>query len=265
MTRPLRALIADDEAPARQRLIQLLQDVAPASRLGGVEVVGESAHGEATLDMAAQLRPDLVFLDVEMPEMSGLEVAARLGTGPSIVFTTAFDQYALSAFELGALDYLRKPFGADRLRIALARLNAQPTVASQPTHSHFEERLDLVREAQTLEMRPIARLFVRDRNRIVVVRVADIERLAGEDDYVALHMTASAGGKMHLVYLTLAEFERRLDPAQFLRVHRSHIVNLDHVAALEPFDATRLSVVLRSGARITASRSASRDLRRLAI
>ena len=265
MTRPLRALIADDEAPARQRLIQLLQDVAPASRLGGVEVVGESAHGEATLDMAAQLRPDLVFLDVEMPEMSGLEVAVRLGSGPSIVFTTAYEQYAISAFELGALDYLRKPFGADRLRIALARLGERRTVTSEPENCDLKERLDLVRGAQALEAMPIARLFVRDRNRIVVVRVSDIERLAGEDDYVALHMAPSAGGRMHLVYLTLAEFERRLDPAQFLRVHRSHIVNLDHVVALEPYDATRLSVVLRSGARITASRNASRDLRRLAV
>lgn len=261
----LRALIADDEKPARQRLVQLLSEVAPVHAPEGIEVVGEATHGDEALDMVSQLRPDIVFLDVAMPEMSGIDVAERMAPGPSVVFTTAYDQYAVSAFELGAIDYLRKPFGAERLRLALSRLSRRTTSADPTDDLTLSERIGFARSIKAIDAPPLTRLFVRDRHRITVVPVGDIERLAGEDDYVALHLATSAGGRTHLVYLTLTEFERRLDPTQFVRVHRSHIVNLDHVVALEPGDPTRLSVVMRSGARIMASRKCSRELRGLAI
>lgn len=296
---PLRAIIVDDEAPARARLRQLLAEVAPPDDAEGVTLLGEAASGPEALALVARTRaagtpPDLVFLDVQMPEMDGLTLLRRLEADPDAapvaVLTTAFDKYAVAAFELGALDYLRKPFGATRLAAALARVrlmrrardgrpsrdasssDGAPTAASAGLAStesaepaSAAERLRWAAAATAPEAGPLTRLFVRDRGRIVVVRVADVERLEGEDDYVAVHVAPAAGGRRHLVYLTLQEFERRLDPTQFLRVHRSHIVNLEHVVALAPHDATRLQLELRSGARIVASRTCSRELRTLVI
>jgi two-component system LytT family response regulator len=253
----LRALLVDDEAPARATLRHLLHD------LGGVDVVGEAEDAPTAVRLAVATAPDLVFLDVEMPETNGLLLAQRLPDGPQVVFTTAYDQYAAAAFELGAVDYLRKPFGRERLAAAVTRArqmmgHARPV--DDESTVDLAERMRWVARA-TSGAAPLERLFVRDRGRIVVVRTADIVRLAGEDDYVAVH----AEGRRLLVYLTLGEFERRLDPARFVRVHRSHIVNLDFVTALVPYDAARLEVRLRDGSSVVASRTASRELRQLVI
>ncbi len=247
----LRALLVDDEAPARATLRHLLDGAE-------VTIVGEAEDGETALRAAAELAPDLVFLDVQMPEMTGLEVLERLPGTPSVVFTTAFDSYAVAAFELGAVDYLRKPFGRERLAAALARVRA---VRDRTPAADTAGRVRWAIGATAGGAPPLSRLFIRDRGQIVPLRVDEIERLEGEDDYVGLH----ARGRRHLVYLTLNEFERRLDPDHFLRVHRSHIVNLDHVAALVPYDGTRLQVQMRDGTTLIASRTCSRRLRQIVI
>lgn len=239
------ALIADDEPLARRRLRELL---------GGVrwlECVGEAADGEEAVREVDRLKPDLLFLDIEMPGLTGLEVLRRIRHRPVVIFTTAFDRYAVTAFELQALDYLLKPFGPERFSRALERAR---TALRRPRDEGADDRLQ---DAMASDA-PLTRIFVRSRGRVVPVAVADIGRLEAQDDYVALH----AGGHQWLVHLPLGEIERRLDPARFTRVHRSHLVNLDHVAGLTQKDGGRLEIEMRDGSRVMASRTGSRELRR---
>ena len=238
------ALIADDEAPARKRLRDLLGPVT------WVEVVGDTADGPATIEAVDRLEPDLLFLDLQMPGCDGLEVVRRIAHQPAIVFTTAHNRYAVAAFELGAIDYLLKPFGRERFALALERLR---DVRSRRAEPRVTER---TAEALNPSAR-LSRLFVRTRGRIIVIPIGDIQRFEARDDYTALF----AGTQRHLVHLRLADLEQRLDPATFARVHRSHIVNLDFVEAMIPNEDGRLEVVLRDGTRLMASRSRSRELR----
>jgi len=240
----LTAVIADDEAPARKRLRDLLQDVA------WIEIVDDCADGPATVQAVDRLRPDLLFLDLEMPGCDGLEVSGRISHRPAIVFTTAHNRYAVAAFELGAVDYLLKPFGRERLDLALERLrdvrsrSPEPSVVERATQA-------LDRSAR------LTRLFVRARGRIIVVPLAEVQRIEARDDYCALYCK----DQRHLVHLRLTELEERLDPAVFQRIHRSHIVNLNFVEAMIPAPDARLEIVLRDGTRLMASRSRSRELR----
>lgn len=242
------ALIADDEPLARQKLRGFLTDVP------WLECVGETADGPATVQALDTLKPDLLLLDIQMPGCSGLAVLERATHTPVVIFTTAYDKYAVAAFELQALDYLLKPFGRERFLASIER-----------ARDELERRqdvpvLDRAREAFAPSTQ-LTRLFVRDRGRIVPVRVAEIERLEARDDYVALHLA----GRRHLVHMPMAEFTRRLDPERFLQVHRSHIVNLDHVLALVPYDGSRLLVEMRDGTKIMASRRRSKELRHAAV
>ena len=246
-----RTLVVEDEPIARAQLLHLLADV------DWIECVGEAPDGRTAVDAIERLAPDLVFLDIEMPELDGLEVLRRIRHDPAIVFTTAYDRFAVAAFELEAIDYLLKPFGRDRLFAALERVRRSVAASGAvPMLRRAGEALEQLSGAGPLE-----RIFVRDRGRILPLAVVDIERLEADDDYVAVH----ARGRRFLVYLGMNDFEARLDAKRFLRIHRSHIVNLDHVAALVPFDATRLQVEMRDGTKLTASRTRSRELRGLAI
>lgn len=242
------ALIADDEPLARQKLRELLVEVP------WLECVGEAADGLETLRQLERARPAVLFLDIQMPGLSGLEVLARATHKPAVIFTTAYDRYAVAAFELQALDYLLKPFGRGRFLAAIERLR------EAVEHGAEEPALERAQEALA-PGRYLTRLFVRDRGRILPVRIADIHRLEARDDYVAVHV---AGGR-HLVHMPMSEFSRRLDPERFLQVHRSHIVNLDHVQALVPYDGSRLQVEMRDGTRIMASRTRSKHLRQEAV
>lgn len=246
-----RAIVVEDEPIARQQLRELLLEIE------WIEWVGEAADGRSAVATIDELKPDLVFLDIEMPEMSGLDVLSSIRHDPAVVFTTAYDKFAVTAFELEAIDYLLKPFGRERLRAALERVRrAVADDADVPVARRAHDALGLLSGEG-----PLTRLFVRDRGRILPVAVKDIERLEADDDYVAVHVR----GRRFLVYLGMNEFEARLDPSRFLRIHRSHIVNLDHVAALVPFDATRLQIEMKDGAKLIASRTRSRELRGLAV
>ena len=250
----IRALIVEDEPLARRTLRDMLADVP------WLECVGEAETGPQAVEMIDALRPDLVLLDIEMPELNGIQVLDRITHEPAVIFTTAYDRYAVSAFELEALDYLLKPFGQERCLAALERARrALPPngSATEPASPSLVERARHVLG----ESGPLTRLFVRDRDRIVPVSTSDIERLEAADDYVDVHTKS----RSYLVYLTLNDFERRLDPERFIRVHRAHIVNLDFVKQLVPFDGSRMQIEMRDGTKILASRTRSKELRQLAI
>ncbi len=244
----LTLVIADDEELARQDLRRL------AEELPDVRVVGEAEDGPTALRLIDELRPDLVLLDLEMPGMSGLEVARRMRHRPAVVFTTVFDQNAVAAFELQAVDYLLKPFDDERFKAAIDRARQRSQAPSDLTDG---ERL---RHA-LYESGHLSRVFVRDRNRILVVPTSEIERLEARGDYVALH----TGSKRHLVQVAIADMERMLDPGRFVRVHRSHIVNLDYVVAFTTDPKGSLEVELRSGTRLSVSRSRAQALRNLVL
>jgi len=239
------ALIAEDEAPARESLREHL------ARTPWIEIVAEAVDGTSALALADARRPDLLFLDVRLPEMSGLEVARRIRHPAEIVFTTAYDRFAVAAFEIGALDYLVKPFGRDRLASALGRVRARLGQTLVPAS-------DRVRSS--LSPGPLSRLFARQGDRIVPIAAQGIRRIQARGDYAEVH--AEEG--VFLLHVSLAELAGRLDPARFRQVHRSHIVNLDAVEHFRPYDDRRLAITLRDGTVVVASRAASEELRRLA-
>lgn len=244
----LTLVIAEDEELARERL-RMLADGLPDLR-----ILGEAEDGPAALRLIDELRPDLVLLGLAMPGMSGIEVTRRMRHRPSVVFTTAFDQNAIAAFELQAVDYLLKPFDDERFKAAIDRARER---SQTPSELADGERL---RQA-VYESGHLTRIFVRDRNRILVVPTAEIERLEARGDYVALH----AGTRRHLVQVTIADMERMLDPGRFVRVHRSHIVNLDYVVAFTTDPKGALEVELRSGTKLSVSRSRAQALRNLVL
>ena len=242
--RTVRALIVEDEALARQNLREYLEAV------DWVLLVGEAADGKEAVRLATSLKPDLLFLDVRLPELSGLEVARAIGGSAEIVFTTAYDRFAIAAFELGAIDYLVKPFGRERFATTLERLKAR---LGQPADPASER-------ASTLAPGPLDRLYARQGERIVPIAVASIVRIQAQGDYAEVHAAAGT----FLLHISVSELCERLDPARFLRVHRSHVVNLDFVEQLRAHEDRRLRVVLKNGTEVVASRAASEELRKLA-
>jgi two-component system LytT family response regulator len=242
----IRALIAEDEPLARRKLRRLLSDFED------VEIVGETTEGGDTVRAIDRLEPELVFLDIQLPGATGLQVLAKTEHRPHVIFTTAYDRYAVAAFELHAIDYLMKPFGEERLAVAVERARDRIGRLSTPrTHERVARAL-----ASSM---PLQRLFVRTRGEIVPVPTESIEHFEGEGDYVRLH----TGQKEYLVHVRLKDLEARLDADRFLRVHKSHIVNLDRVQALTPHSSSRYLITLRSGRQVLASRGRSRRLREL--
>jgi two-component system, LytTR family, response regulator len=244
----VRTVIVEDELEARRTLLDYLAEV------DWIEVVGEAADGREAVAVVDQVRPQLVFLDVHLPEMSGLDVLDRIRHQPEVVFATAYDQYAVAAFELGALDYLVKPFGRQRFRRMLERVRRRlSTDADDPPSSE--------RARAALATSPLRRLFARRGDRIVPISAPGIVRIQAQGDYAEVH----APGGPFLLHVSLSELAARLDPDRFVQVHRSHIVNLDAVQLLRPHDdERRLVVVLTNGDEIVASRSASETLRKQA-
>jgi two-component system LytT family response regulator len=221
------------------------------SQLGLTTEIHEASDGRTAIAMANKHRPRLLFLDIVMPGATGLQVLERLEYEPQVVFTTAHDQYAVTAFELGALDYLLKPFGKDRLVRLLRRIEAMGNDSS----------ISVMERAQESLSRPnLSRVFVRDGNRIVPIALTSLERIQGADDYVTVHTL----NKEYLLSVRLSELETHLSTLNFLRIHRSHIINLELVESSVPYYTNRVTAVMKSGARIVASRAGSRLLRNLA-
>ena len=239
------ALIVEDEPLARRKLRDLLRNVS------WIECVGEAANGRIAIGAIDEQQPDLVFLDVRLPDMTGLDVLSRVKHKPTVIFTTAYDQFAVTAFELAAIDYLLKPFGADRFNKAMTR--ARPLLEQKAGTAAADRAREMMKEGE------VPRLFVRDAGRIVPIKVSAVERLEACDDYVIVH----AGPRQYRINVTLNELEARLNGKTFIRVHRSHLVNLDHVASWTPYDGSRVQIALKSGATIMASRQRSRELRTL--
>ncbi|MEW6762065.1 MAG: LytTR family DNA-binding domain-containing protein [Pseudomonadota bacterium] len=238
---------AEDEPLARD----VLRDAIYAHP--GLRLVGEAADGASALAHITRLRPDVVFMDIQMPEMTGLEVLRRLDYLPQIVFTTAYDQYAVTAFELHAVDYLLKPFTQARFAAAVARLldgsvHARDTLNSALSHaSAAPARLE--------------RILVRDRGRIFPLATSEIEYMKADSKYTVI----VTRGQTFLVRIGISELEAQLDPARFVRIHRSALVNLDFVESMRADEQSQLQIHMRDGAVLGANRDASKILRDMAI
>ena len=238
-----RILIADDEPLARERLKMLLVGQE------GFEVVGECHDGPSTIDAIRRSKPDLVFLDVQMPGANGFEVVSALGEAelPLFVFVTAFDRYALKAFDVHALDYLLKPFDRDRFLQALARARQQ---LERPSNSDLRSRLlALVRDLEPTPQR-LERFVIKSGGRVFFVRADEIDWIEAAGNYVKLHV----GTETHLLRETMNAVETQLPRETFYRIHRCHIVNIERVKELQPWFNGEYVVFLRTGARLTLSR-----------
>ena len=239
------ALIADDEPVARRGLRAMLAEIP------WIRCVGEATHGAEAVAAIDALEPELVLLDIQMPGMIGTEVLDRITHQPLVIFTTAYAQHAVTAFELGALDYLLKPFGPERLGAALDRVRA---ALGEPMPVAPVDRL---REA--IARGPMTRLFVRTGGSITPVPVAAVSWFEARGDYVAAH----AGTQRHLLHVSLNHLESRLDPKRFVRIHRTHIVNLEQVASFRPVGKGRLEAILNDGTKLPVSRMRSQEIREL--
>jgi len=240
----IRVLIADDEPLAREKVRELL------AQRDDVEIAGEARDGEEALRMIIESAPDLLLLDVQMPGLDGFEVLAELDAQqtPAVVFITAYDEYAVRAFEVRALDYLVKPFHRARFHAAVDRAIAKPTDA------------DAIRALLAEIQRPsLTRFVVRSADAIYFVPAAEVLWIESAGNYVRLH----AGSGEHVVRTTLRELETRLDPQVFVRVHRSAVVNLEFVKKLEPYFHGEFVITLKDGSQLTSSRSHSARLREL--
>jgi two-component system LytT family response regulator len=255
MSAGLRVLIADDETLARQRLRRLLR------REPEVEVVAECADGLATVSGLMAHAPDLLFLDVQMPELDGFAVLQRIPADylPVTIFVTAYDQYALRAFEARALDYLLKPYTEARFRAAFERarsavLGPEPgeraRLLSLLEQIWLEQR-DLRAAVSSAESPPADRLLVREDGRVRVVAASEVDWIEAARNTVRLHL----GADVHVLREPLSTLEGRLDPARFARIHRSTVVNLERVTEILPWFSGDGMVVLRSGERLRVSRS----------
>lgn len=240
-------LIADDEPVARAGLRNMLADVE------WIAIVGEAANGITAVDAINSLAPELVFMDIEMPGMRGLEVISSVIHQPFVIFTTAYAQHAVAGFELGALDYLLKPFGRERLARSLERVRA---TLGEPNAMPALSRL-----GEALGKGPMSRLFVRSGGGIIPVAVNDITWFESSGDYV----TAHSGRSRYMLHLALNRLEARLDPQRFVRIHRTHMVNLDHVVAFRRREGGKLVAEMDDRAILPVSRERAKELRILGV
>ena len=242
----IRAVIVDDEQPAREVLREYL------TAYPDIEVVAECANGYEAVKRVNELAPDLLFLDIQMPKLDGFEVLDLLETKPKVVFVTAYDEYALRAFEVHAIGYLLKPYTGERFAEVIA--NARDVVQRREPQALGE-----VTKTVAQSGRPLQRIAFRDGAAIDVVPVQRVDYIEAQDDYV--HVFAK--GVRRVKQQTLSQLEALLDPARFVRVHRSYIVNLESLARVEPYAKDSRVAVLKDGSRIPVSRSGYERLREL--
>jgi two-component system LytT family response regulator len=240
----MRTLIVDDMELARKRARRFLTDMPD------VEIVGECADGASAIDAVRALAPDLLVLDVQMPEVDGFDVLAAIGADavPAVVFLTAFDHFAVRAFEAHALDYLLKPFSAERLREAVERARAR--VESRRAGDLGESLRALLADRDPAP-KYLKRVGVKTGGKTVFLAIDDVDYVEAAGNYLSLH----AGADSHLIREKIGVFEKRLDPERFVRIHRSTIVNVDRVKEMQPLFNGDQTLVLRSGAHLTVSRT----------
>jgi two-component system LytT family response regulator len=239
-------VIVDDEPPARAVVREFL------GAHSGVEIVAECANGFEAVKAVSELSPDLVFLDVQMPKLSGFEVLELLGRDVPVVFTTAYDQYALRAFEVHAVDYLLKPFSEERFAEALSRARAR---LQAPESLPIEALVSDARPRQA----PLERVLIRDGSQVHVLPVERIDYVEAQDDYVCF----KSEGKQYLKDQTLGSAEASLDPARFVRIHRSYLLNIERIARVELYAKDSRVAILRDGTRLPVSRAGYARLAKL--
>lgn len=242
---PIRVLVADDESPARQRLVDLLR------RDEQIASVSEAADGQTTVEMIEKEDPDLLFLDVQMPELDGLAVIDAIGAAqmPLTVFVTAFDQHAIRAFEANALDYLLKPFSDERFEATMTRAKAR---LDERNMRDFGQRvMKMVNAAPQAPERRLDRLVVKAGGTTRFIRAIDIDWIEAAGVYVTLHV----GGKELLYRAALNDLAEKLDPRRFVRVHRSALINIESILQLEPISHGEFEAVLKNGSRTRVSRT----------
>jgi two-component system, LytTR family, response regulator len=246
----IRTLIVDDEPLARERIVDMLVGDAE------VAIIGECGDGLAAVAAIEAHKPDFVFLDVQMPELDGFGVLEAIEQTPVIIFVTAYDQYALRAFEVHALDYLLKPFDRERFDKALRRAKRQ--IERERAGTMNRELVALLADLKS-RPRPLERLVIKAGGRVFFLRVDEIDWIEAAANYVKLH----AGGEAHLLRETINGLAAKLDPDKFLRVHRSIIVNLERVKEMQPWFHGDYVIIMQDGAQLTSSRNYREQLRKL--
>jgi two-component system, LytTR family, response regulator len=238
-------LIVDDEELARLVLRELIQEHPE------LELVAESANGFEAVKAVGEHKPDLIFLDVQMPKLSGFDVLELIGTETAVIFVTAYDQYAMQAFDVHAVDYLLKPVGRERFEAALERAK-----------SRIGDRMPAAHELAAAARPPkefLERIVVKDGTRVTLIPIGKLDYAEAQDDYVAL----ATEGKKHLKQQTIASLEACLDPERFVRVHRSYVVNFERVVRIEPYGKDSRLAILADGTRLPVSRAGYARLKTL--
>lgn len=251
MSPKIRVLVVDDEPLARSGVADLL------ARDPELEVVGQCGDGRTAVEAIRTLKPDLVLLDIQMPEMDGFQVIEEVGAErmPAVIFVTAYDQFALRAFEVHALDYLLKPFDDERFLAAVAR--SKRAMRNQDVGQLSQQLIGLLVTRHSGGATPyLTRLVVKNAGKVTFVRVDDIDWIEAADYYVRLHVAR----KSHLLRETMSTLEGQLDPARFFRVHRSAIVNLDRLVEIQPYFHGEHVLVLQDGSKLKLSRSRKEKL-----
>ena len=240
----INTLIVDDEPLARERIKRFLRDEE------GIRLVGECKNGTEAIDAIHRLNPELVFLDIQMPEKTGFDVIKALDPKqmPTIIFVTAYDQYALQAFDVHALDYLLKPFNRERIKRAVARAREH---LDHKRMGNIDERLNALIADIRGEKKFLDRLVVKAVGRVFFLKTDEIDWIEAAGNYVKLHV----GRDSHMIRETMNGIESKLDPAKFLRIHRSTVVNIDRIKELHPMFSGDYAVILRNGTELALSRN----------
>jgi two-component system, LytTR family, response regulator len=247
MNNKIRTLIIEDEQPARDLLRSFLSSFAE------IDLIGECSDGFSGLKAINETQPDLVFLDIQMPKLTGFEMLELLDELPEVVFTTAYDQYAIQAFELNAADYLMKPFAKQRLRQAVDKVIER----FKSKHSNKELVQNLISHVHN-KPQNIDRIVVKAGSKIHVIPIDEVEQLEAQDDYVMIH---SASGRF-LKKETMAYYEQHLPEDRFIRIHRSHIVNISQIQRMEQYGKESYMLVLKNGNQVSVSKHRIKDLKK---
>jgi two-component system, LytTR family, response regulator len=241
------AIIIDDEQPAREIIKHYLKEYAD------IEVLGDFPDGFSGLKAIQDLKPDIVFLDIQMPKLTGFEMLELIENPPCIIFSTAYDQFAIKAFEMTAVDYLLKPYSAERFGQAIKKVQQQ--ILTRQPETPVKALIAQVDEKEEM----LQRIAVKTRHKIEVIPVTEITYVEADDDYVTIH----AGKEKFLKEKTMKYMESHLDPSQFVRIHRSYIVNVNHISRLELYQKETYHVLLKDGTSIRASSSGYKELKQL--